>query len=697
MVKKQFALKALARVLSCIWALMASVMAPSAWSAIEWKPELVAVKGVRAPSDPIRLVVSGLAPATFQNLTLDLDDIDVTAFVTRQGRFAIFTPPQPLEFGEHRLRLVEYAPDGNIIERGAWTVEIRKSRAFREAQLQSALTLTASRRIADDNLVDPPGKAQASGTAQLQAAVANADWRATGTIDLMYNKQKAFTARQKDRLDMGEYLLVTDALGARLNVGHHTAAPESLIAQGFRRRGVSLGTSSADAGVSVTGFIQRTESIVGFQEGLGIGDKDNRVDGIAISARPISANRDALALTVSYLTGQGPINFGEGVAGDPTVFAGNAASLVADSLLLERRLRLRGEVAKTRFDPDGDGIDSDLDGTVDLNLPAEPARAYTALVTYTPWHDKIAKGQALAWTVGLENKRIGTFFDSPANPSGVPEGKSLRTFSQFNWYGLGLYALLGRETSNADDIQNLETTETTQAFLQASYAPIQDYPAIEAGQEPEVPWYGQPYFTLSLSDADQDIIDAGPFLPEGRFTATYNATINASFTYPTWSWSITRAHGRSEDFSGQNADTRTTSTQLSARFQLGNRLELEPSIGIDDTEQTEPALFTTVVDSKTARTELRIGYTFTEKLNGNLGITMNRIDTSDDSTDQTTTDVNFSLRYAVLRAQAARPGLALSLTGQYHDEEDRGTSAIVASNDSHQIFLQGELSWYPSY
>lgn len=697
MVKKHFVLKILARALSGIWALVAVAIAPPAWSAPDWTPELLAVEGARGPSDPIRLSLSGLPRGAFENLTFDLDDIDVTAFVTRQGRFALFTPPQPLEFGEHRLRLVEYAPDGDIIERGGWTVEIRKSRAFREAQLQSALTLTAGYRIADDNLTDPPDEAQASGTAQLQAAVADANWRATGAIDLMYNKQEALTARQKNHLDMGEYLLVTDALGARLNVGHHTAVPESLIAQGFHRRGVSLGTSSADAGFSVTGFTQRADSIVGFQEGLGIGDEDNRVDGFAISARPISANRDALALTASYLTGKGPINSGEGVAGDPTVFAGDAASLVADSLFLERRLRLRAEVAKTEFDSDGDGTDSDLDGTVDFNSSAEPARAYTALVTYTPWHDKIAMGQALAWTVGLENKRIGTFFNSPANPGGVPEGKSLRTFSQLNWHGFGLYALLGRETSNADDIQNLETAETTQALLQGSYAPIQAYPATDTGQEPEMPWYGQPYYTLGLSDVDQEIIDAGLFVPEGRFTATENVTVNASFTYPTWSWSIAQSYGRSEDFSGQSADTRTTSTQLSARFQIGKRLELEPSIGIDDTEQTEPALFTTAVDSKTARAELRIGYTFTEKLNGNITITMNRDDTSDDSIDQRTADVNFILRYAVLQAQAARPGLALSLTGQYHDEEDRGTSATVPSSDSHQIFLQGELSWYPSY
>ena len=81
--------------------------------------------------------------------------MDVTATVVRQGNQIVFTPPQPLSFGDHLLRLVEHGADGSITERGLWKISVPKTAAFREASLQGNVTINLVRRVADKNLVSP--------------------------------------------------------------------------------------------------------------------------------------------------------------------------------------------------------------------------------------------------------------------------------------------------------------------------------------------------------------------------------------------------------------------------------------------------------------------------------------------------------------------------------------------------------------
>ena len=121
----------------------------TAWAAApsDWKPELLPAAGsMRAPSEPIRIAVPALSTDKLEPLALELNGLDVTLLVAREPGRLVFTPPQPLAWGRHQLRLVERATNGEILERGRWIVEIRKSSAFREAQLQSNIDLNVTQR-----------------------------------------------------------------------------------------------------------------------------------------------------------------------------------------------------------------------------------------------------------------------------------------------------------------------------------------------------------------------------------------------------------------------------------------------------------------------------------------------------------------------------------------------------------------------
>src|SRR5258708_9362258 len=114
-----------------------------------WTPEFAMPGGGgNAQTSPLKIRVAGIPEDVPQRLAGETDDIDGTRLAVLDGVDIVVTPAQPLAFGPHRLRLVEYAPDGSIAERGHWSFDIRKSAAFREAQFQANVTLNATDRVA---------------------------------------------------------------------------------------------------------------------------------------------------------------------------------------------------------------------------------------------------------------------------------------------------------------------------------------------------------------------------------------------------------------------------------------------------------------------------------------------------------------------------------------------------------------------
>jgi hypothetical protein len=131
-----------------------------------WKPEFVAPQaGAAAQTAPLRIRVANIPADVPQRLAVELDGIDVSSLAALDGSDIVITPAQPIAFGRHTLRLVEYTPDGGIVERGRWNFELRESAAFREAHLQANVTLNASQRLADHNVTSAPGRLQGNGGA----------------------------------------------------------------------------------------------------------------------------------------------------------------------------------------------------------------------------------------------------------------------------------------------------------------------------------------------------------------------------------------------------------------------------------------------------------------------------------------------------------------------------------------------------
>ncbi len=651
---------------------------------LQWKPEFVQPgPGTAAQTAPLRIHVVGIPEDTPERLGVELDNIDITALAVLDGTDIVVTPAQPIPFGTHVLRLVESAPDGTIVERGQWAFEIRKSTVFREAHLQTNATLNATQRIADHNVNTGAGRQQANGSAQVQGAVANDDWQAKGAASIVANSQPDQLPRHEGHLDIAQYLVEAQRGAVSGRVGDQGAiAPDSLVMQGFARRGVSADVTAAGV-ARLTGFSMHATPLAGSENLTGVQDGQNRVDGVVATVNPIQGRPEALALSGTYVDGNGTSASGVGVAGSPQSFGGHAGSVAADARLLDQLLRLRGEYAQSRYDFDGMG------GT----LEPQSGHAYSGLANYLPWHQVMVLGQPLVWNIGAQKQLLSTFFHSPANPGAVADRDMRQAFTGLNWYGLNAQASAGKEHDNVDDLALLPRTETRQHSFALNYVPIL-HAAQTSGGPPSTPFYGQPNLTASYMSLKKELANnpgALP-LPLGPLHETTNLMLGAQFQYAKWNWGLGHTRVADKDFANLTPETRTNSDRLQAGLQLA-KLVIGGSLQYDHTDDLTNATRTQAITGATT-----LAYPFTERVTSNIAYSIRHARAVPQS-DQLVSDTTVALNWVVVPPREQRPGLSLGLDGSYHACHDKLASPApdTACFNSLQAFLRLSVSWMPTY
>ena len=103
-----------------LWLLFVSGT-PAFAAALELIPP---AEGDYRAGEAIAFDVSQLPDEVAPRLALEIDDVNVTEFVRREGSQAILDLPVPLEAGLRNIRVVDYQPDGTIEEIGFWTIEV---------------------------------------------------------------------------------------------------------------------------------------------------------------------------------------------------------------------------------------------------------------------------------------------------------------------------------------------------------------------------------------------------------------------------------------------------------------------------------------------------------------------------------------------------------------------------------------------
>ena len=640
----------------------------------QWQVDLVEPEeAFYRPGDPYTFALPADLPAeVLQRLSLELDDIDVTAFVRREGEHAIFTPPQALAHGTHRLRLVESLPDGNIVEHALWQVEVRQSQALREAGLQGHADLAGTQRPDDKNVGSHLSSHQRQGSMSLDGRIADDDWQLRTRAGVIHNSRIDQMPNDR-RTDLTHGLVEAGKGAVMLRAGDHAIPATSLVMRDFARRGVSGNARMDVLRSELTAFAMRTETIDGFRHGFGAGDSGNRSDGIVLTTQPLTTRPERLQVSALYLNAEGnPL--GSSTAGHPQSIRNDAAALAVDSLTFDQTLRLRGEYARS---------DTDFDGTGTLVGDVYDS-AYSLLAHYS--HPQRAiRGGAFGWNVGVEHSEVGPWFYSLANPA-LPSDKRLdRIFSGFTWGGLSLNAQAARETDNVDDDPRIPRLRTDYLTLGGNYTPFRHAAETGVGRLFNGPSFA--FIAQRMAQAHTDVpVAFGGHAIDQDTDVVYTG---ARFSPGNWSWDIAHTRTWFDDSTGLQADYINDLSEFGVDLLLANRISLSPRIQYNRLDDRDHRVVT-----RTATVMLGVSASLIPgRLDASLNYALNRERADDDSMDNDSYSVDALLNWTLVQPRENRPGLSLFASGSYFDVRDTSGSNM----DLYQIFAGLRIGWPVAY
>ncbi|MBI2882970.1 MAG: hypothetical protein HYY11_03525 [Candidatus Methylomirabilis oxyfera] len=471
-----------------------------------------------------------------------VDGTDVTSQVARRPGRLTYRPASGLTPGPHTVTLTFPDPDSGEGEPIQWSFTIRDYSALEEGSLDLEGSLTYEQAAKRLQGTDPHwnlnGNVKITGRASERGVVATLDGNLR-YIDAEGPGPPGPGQTPRNNFDLADFLLTLSKDPHKLQLGDVQVA-ESFLSTGFAfpRRGGLLSVELFGAELHL--FQVRSDSIIGFDHGLGIGDPDRRVQGASI-ARDLLPDK-ALRMKVTYLDGEnaspGAFNIGSAEGGQ----RGDLLSVLASSSLFGQRLRGEGEAAFSRFDVNtadefgrrGDsGVRVKVDGTLweTLNL-------------------------------GAEYQRMGLNFQSIANPNFVRDREGITTSANTRWgptqYTLGF--------SQAHD--NVRDDPLLPRIRQRTYS---------AAWGLQVPDY--PSLTLNYNRSEQ----ASAREPAGFDRLdTVTDLFGAGLTYsqPTWSANLNGSYSLQDNRNGTvPPDSTTWNATTGLSYRPTPRLNLAPSFG----------------------------------------------------------------------------------------------------------------------
>ncbi len=648
----------------------------------DWRPSLAPpLDAYRAPLDPLRIDLPADMPqGDLDYLALDLDRVDVTARVYVDGAQLVYEPPAALPIGEHRLRLVQYRPDGGVDVRGDWRFDVDESAAdVTRIRLDGSASLTARYRVADDGSRDYGAVDHGSGALDAAGTAANAHGSVEGSASLLYDSagvpvdaddfDEDGTARPGTReVELGEYVLSARSRALSSTLGHHRLPRESLVMRDFHRRGASV-TLAGRERFSASGFALRAEPVVGFDRITGIDDDDDRVVGAIASGTLASTGSGDLDLTAMVLSGEGSDRTGAGIAAAAAPVDGDAASVALAAGFHDERLVLRGEVARSRFDFDsGDADDRKIEDD-----------AYQFSITLDPWRSRLIGDRPAYWQTQLEYEQIGTFFRSVANPGAISDVRALRLSSAFSALGWSVDARLSREQDNVDDDPSIAAYQSDIASLFASFTPPRELAGDTGGR-----WFGQPVFLFGVDytrQRDVSTPDIGGGLDFALDGVTRQFTFGANFVHDRWDWGFNHTFGESEDRLDRTPDSENSLTDLSLNYRFGDRLYLGTQF-----QRSNLREIGTGVDIDGYLAGINAYFVIVPgRLSGSTYLSWHRQRATDGSSSTRTRTLDLDLQWQARAPRTNRPGLKVFLKGQYQQVEDNRFDDI--EDDPYQVFV----------
>jgi len=492
---------------------------------------------------PIEVVFpSDLPVGALDGVAVTVDGMDVTSQVMRQPGRITYRPASGLAPGPHMVTLMfpdSVSGSGEPIE---WSFKIRDYGPLEEGSLDVEGSLTyeqAARRVqATDPHWNLSGNVKVGGRVSERGVVVTLDGNLR-YIDAEGPGPPGPGRTPRNNFDLANLLFTVSKDPHKLQLGD-VQVMESFLSTGssFPRRG---GLLTADLfGTEVHLFSVRSNSIIGFDHGLGIQDPDRRIQGASI-ARDLLPDK-ALRMKVTYLDGENaaPQSFNTGSAEGGQ--RGDVLSVLTSSSLFGQRLRGEGEVAFSRFDAD---IADQFGRREDIGVRVK--------VDGTAW-EKL--------NLGAEYQRIGLNFQSIANPYFVRDREGVTATANTPW-GPTQYTL-GFSWAHDNLRDDPLLPRTVQRTYMASWGlRVPDYPSL----------------TLGYNRSEQGSVrEPTGFAKVDTLTDAFTGAL--SYSQPTWNANLNGGYSLQDNRNGTSpADTATWNTMLAFGVRPTPNLNAAPSFG----------------------------------------------------------------------------------------------------------------------
>lgn len=608
--------------------------------------------------------LTGIDPSSVR---VEIDQIDVTDVAIREGRRYTVEPPAPLVPGAHILTVLATTENGQFVELGAWTIQTVAvaTAAPGSDGVQTAISSNNSieylRRLYSEN-VDGDSKPNAlSGAGETVGEVRAGNWSFDSGANYFLESQNDI-APTGNTADLGEYAAALrwqeSGLSLGLVAGHQDIAYDTLVMSGFNRRGISAGIGTDDDAYRADIFALAAESEVGASDLFGTAERSGHVHGASASARVWQSGNDEVRVGGTAYTGEnGRTGFGTAEIEDLT---GNGDGLAGqlDATWFDRRLEFAAGVAATRFDADGDGALANEDAT--------------AITLYSGYH--LVRGAQFGGDI-LDVKltggweRIGTWFESVANPSLARDHNTFSLGSEFLWGGLFANVALKREENNVDDVSGAPTDRLHSAGLDAQYTFSIDRTAPD-----DRAWLGSPYLLFGGLVADTDRIKV-PNGYVGPVTGndTHTGYVGIGSAYQTLTLQALYQYTEYVDGPDAAGSAKTHFADFFANWYPSDRLTLGAGSQISATDQRDLGTSTDGVTGYLNADAVLIPSTLDLSAAYNLNL-------NSDSTDTHT--VTSELRWTLREAAVNRPGFEVAWRNSA-ELKDGGTN----DKDVYESFL----------
>ena len=495
---------------------------------------------------------------TKEKILLEVDRSDVTAFAQFADHVLIYQPQAPLQPGTHEVRISGTTVDGRKMREIVWSFIVPQPQT-RSWQFGLEPSASFEYKVRKESTV--PERHRFNSNISISS-------QRTGPLQTSFSStlqaQDPLSSPVPSEFDLVNYKADFTAGSSLFSVGDVVVNYDTLSVANLARRGIFYQQKLPFLNSGFDFFSVRSEQIIGFRNGFGISDSDQRIDGGSFFFSP-TRNAQDLILRFYYLRGENAKEQGFNFGGVTQGSKGNAFGVNLSSSLWSNQFRMEGFVAGSDFDFNGsDDFEGNKDHALLGRFVFDPAPR--------TWKNRPSK-----LTVQLEVQDLGLFFKSLGNPFLVSDRRGLNMNSIWMLGILGFTGGVSKFHDNVKGSNLLPSVDNLAYSAGFSVTPV-------ATTGPSA-W---PSFNLTATRSEQESTgEAVSFLAVHSIVDNLATAVQLSRTK--WNLGLNTSFAQNQDLNNRVPDTDSKTVGVTASLLPAPFWSLGPSInftrqGNEDTD-----------------------------------------------------------------------------------------------------------------